>query len=63
MRCFDPKAGERQKDAGLFKVVALLFFLGLTPVWAFGLDWRLGVFILGAFGALGFGAWRVSRGR
>lgn len=45
------------------KLLALGLVVTLTPVFAFALDWRLGLAIVAAYGALAFGVWRVSRQR
>jgi len=34
-----------------------------VPIWAFVVDWRLGLAILAAYGALAFGVLRVSKQR
>jgi len=43
------------------RVVALVAFLGLVPVFALWLDWRLGLVITAAYVVLGVGVWRVSK--
>ena len=42
-------------------VVVLLFVLAVAPVLGFWLDWRLGLFLAGAYAVLFYGMWRVSR--
>ena len=63
MRLFSRGAQEQQKKYAPGKIAILAAVVGLTPVLAFWLDWRLGLFIVGAYAALAFGAWRVSKRR
>jgi len=62
MRFFIRRVDEWKRD-GPARLALLGTVVGLTPVFAFWLDWRLGLFILGAYAALGFGVWRVSKQR
>lgn len=54
---------EQQKRDIPARLAILAMVVGLTPVFAFWLDWRLGVFVVAAFAALAFGVWRVSNER
>jgi hypothetical protein len=61
MRFFTRRTLEEQERSGPARLAILGAVIGLTPVFAFWLDWRLGLFILAAYAALGFGVWRVSK--
>jgi hypothetical protein len=63
MRFFSRSTQEQQQEHALGKLTFLAAVVGLTPVFAFWLDWRLGLFVVSVYAALGFGAWRVSKGR
>lgn len=54
---------EQEKRDGKPRVALLVAFLASVPVVCFVVDWRLGLFVMGAYVALGFGVWRVSRQR
>ena len=51
------------KEGARARAIALGFGLAAVPIWSFILDWRLGLAIVGAYAALAFGVWRVSRER
>jgi hypothetical protein len=63
MRFFSRRAQEQQNKHARGRVAIVAACVGLTPVFAFWLDWRLGLFIVGAHAALGFGVWRLSEAR
>ena len=47
------RAGETRRST---RIAILVVVLTMVPVFAFVLDWRLGVFVTAAYGALAFGA-------
>jgi hypothetical protein len=61
MRFFRRRDQPSEEDRARVALVVLV--AAITPVFAFLLDWRLGLFIFAAYAALGFGVWRVSRQR
>jgi hypothetical protein len=63
MRFFTRRAQQEQQRYGLAKASIIGVFIGLTPLFAFWLDWRLGLVIAGAYAALALAVWRVSRRR
>jgi len=63
VRFFRAPNAQEYKERNLPRAVFVLAIMAMTPVFAFTLDWRVGLFVLGSFVALGFGVWRVSRGR
>jgi len=63
MRLFHRRTLEQERGRAIGKTAILGFVLVSTPVFAFFLDWRLGLVILGSYAVLAFGVWRVSRQR
>jgi len=47
---------EQEKHDAQPRIAILVVVLTMVPVFAFVLDWRLGVFVTAAYGALAFGA-------
>jgi hypothetical protein len=63
MRFFPPSIDEYQRRQAPGKVAVLVFTVLLAPALALYTDWRLGAAVIVAYGALGFGVWRVSKQR
>ena len=57
MRLFHGRAPEQERRNAIGKIAILALVLAGTPVFAFFLDWRLGLIILGSYAALAFGIW------
>jgi len=63
MRLFHRQTLEQERRRAIGKTAILGFVLAGTPVFAFFLDWRLGLVILASYAVLAFGVWQVGRQR
>jgi len=63
MRLLRGRTREQEKRDAVPRVALLFALLASVPVVCLVVDWRLGLLVMGAYVALGFGVWRVSRQR